>query len=69
MSRYETKRDGQRVAYGFDPPLQQYFFQVYGKGGMMIAEENSRGKILGLLETCENIPQKHIECLVLDLPF
>ena len=69
MSRYETQRNGQTIAYGFDKPLSQYFLQVFDHAGELVSEENNRGKIFEELSKCDGVPVEHIEMLAMDMPF
>jgi hypothetical protein len=44
MSRYQKDlRSGGSLAYGYDPPLAIYFFQVLDKDGDAIIDNNCQG--------------------------
>ena len=44
MSRYmKDLRSGGTVAYGYDPPLATYFYQILDKNGDILVDKNCSG--------------------------
>lgn len=44
MSRYTARTsDQRRMVFGFDPPLSEYFIQVYDSSGELAEDYNSSG--------------------------
>ncbi len=81
MSRHIAKKsDDHFIAYGYDHPLQEYFYQEWGPAReengeiKMVAwagsrmTDMSRGEMLDKL-TEFGAPETHMESVALDLPF
>ena len=82
MSRFIEDKSNFTIAYGFDPPLQEYFFQVFDNSKdedehlvldrstnhMVIGKRLSRGRILELMEQYGVGTEEHKQKIALDLP-
>ena len=83
MSRYEiTMKDGNTFAYGYDPPMATYFWQIFNNepenvGGRPIVDEGGmRPRSGGEFLTAVNqhgvedlVKEDHIHMAAMDLPF
>ena len=66
--------DGGHMDYGYDRPLQYYFFQVYDKSGEIVASDEMGGCAASdVLDAAEQygaeLPENHQAALFLDVPF
>lgn len=76
MSRYQKGLlGGGSLAYGYDPPLQAYFFQVLDKDGDVIIDNNCSGiELAGWLVVLygydmDDTTKKHVQKASEDLEF
>jgi len=77
MSRFQaTNESGKKFVYGFDRPLQEYFLQVIEDGepqeivGSLGLLSGTNGNMLEALQENEvQIPEEHLDRIILDLPF
>jgi hypothetical protein len=62
--------EGWQAAYGYDRPLQTYFFQVFDSEDECVIDENcGHGRLLTLLEkTGVHVPEERRISYALDLP-
>ena len=72
MSRFEKQlNNNETFAYGYDRPLQEYFFQYFYGGGELIRE--GAGTSAVLLNEIESLgrkmfPMNHLMDIAMDLP-
>jgi len=72
MSRYELKiSNGYTFAYGYDRPLQEYFFQYFDGGDNVIREDAGTASLL--LQEIDILgrkmfPMNHIMDIAMDMP-
>lgn len=75
MSRFIASNDsGYKFAYGFDRPLSEYFLQKYvGDEVIDLVGFPLQGNKTAFLRAVEqegvNLPDHHVQCVCLDLPF
>ncbi len=75
MSRYIASNDsGENFAYGFDRPLSEYFLQKYvGDEVIDLVGFPLKGNKTAFLNAIEQnnvkLPDHHLQCVCLDLPF
>jgi hypothetical protein len=72
MSRYTIQlSNNESFAYGYDPPLMEYFFQYFDAGENLIREDAGTQSVL--LNEMESLGQKmfpmnHLMDVAMDLP-
>ena len=72
MSRHQIElANNETFAYGYDSPMQEYFFQYFDGGGELIRE--GAGTSAVLLNEIESLgrkmfPMNHIMDIAMDLP-
>ncbi len=73
MSRHTIKinsKDANTFAYGFDRPLQEYFFQYFDDTGELIHSGEGSHTVL-LDEMCsigmERFPEAHVDACAMDM--